>query len=87
MELLKLQTRLALQLLDEVAVPVQALIEALQGPAPGDRREPLAPLAIPLHHLPQRQGAPAQVGREPRTAGKGRVRTRQAALVGATAPI
>ena len=42
MELNEFQARLAFQLLDEMAMPVQSLIKPLQGAPPGSRREALA---------------------------------------------
>ena len=42
MELAVFQARLAFQLLDKMAMPMQALIKALQGAPPGGHRKSLA---------------------------------------------
>ena len=91
-QLLELQIRLAFQLLDEVAVPVQPLVKAPQGPGPvtplrgGQALQCRQAAAAALHDFPQRQGAPTQVGREARAAGKGGARAGELPVV-AGAPL
>ena len=68
MQLAEFQIRLILEFLHEMAMPVQPLVKALQGQGPAA----IAPLggqlnaagAGCLHHLPQRQGAPTEMGRQ-----------------------
>ena len=73
----ELQIWLTLKLLNEVTVPMQPLLETPQGTWPfsplhcrqGAQGGTAAPAG--LHHLPQRERAPGQMGRKPRTAVKG----------------
>jgi hypothetical protein len=89
MELAELQIRLAFELLDEVAVPVQPASKPASARNHSPRSErrafsSLAPAAA-LHHLTQRQGSPGEVGREARATGEGGARAGQLPVV-ASAP-